>query len=258
MFDYFLLLLLMSEAENKINNYISVDCVVFGYDSEKLNVLVVERTLTNDGNTPDFVPDWTLTGNHVYEDETLKEAATRVVYSLTGISNIYLEQFKTFADPGRLLKPKDQKWLKSVGKDPGQRVVSIGYFALVATQRVTLKWMGRKVKWASVQEIGALGFDHNHILQQALLALRSKMKHEPIGFELLPEKFTLTQLQTVYEQIFDTRFDKRNFRKKVSRMKYVIPLNEKQKGVPHKPAQLYMFSREVFEKTNKELFDFII
>ena len=248
----------MLETVSQLNPYISVDCVVFGYDAEKLNVLLVERTLSDDPSVSDFDPDWTLTGNHVYEGETIKEAATRVVFNLTGISDIYLEQFKTFADPERLLKPKDQKWLRSIGKDPEERVVSIGYFALLATQDVSLKWMGRRVKWTPVRTAGQLGFDHNEILEQAMEALRNKMKQEPIGFGLLPEKFTLTQLQTVYEQIFDTRFDKRNFRKKVNRMKYVIPLNEKQKGVPHKPAQLYMFSREVFEKTKKELFDFVI
>ncbi len=248
----------MSGSNRKLNSYISVDCVIFGYDSERLHVLLVERTLSDKNTGSDFIPDRTLTGNHVYEDETIKDAATRVVNSLTGISDIYLEQFKAFADPDRLLKPKDQNWLRSIGKDPTQRVVSIGFFALVATQRVSLKWMGRKVEWIPVNEVGELGFDHNDILREALLALRAKMRYEPIGFELLPEKFTLTQLQTVYEQIFNTRFDKRNFRKKVNRMKYVIPLNEKQKGVPHKPAQLYMFSRDVFEKTKKELFDFII
>ena len=248
----------MSDLQREINDNISVDCVIFGYDGERLNVLLVERTLRNGNLDPDFESDWTLTGNHVYEDETIEEAATRVVFSITGISNIYLEQFKTFADPDRLLKPKDQQWLKSIDKDPKRRVASIGFFALVATQRVTLKWMGREVKWVPVNEVGELGFDHNKILQQALRALRNKMKHEPIGFELLPGKFTLTQLQTVYERIYNTQFDKRNFRKKVSRMKYVIPLNEKQQGVPHKPAQLFMFSRDVFEKTHKELFDFII
>ena len=248
----------MSRSNRKLSSYISVDCVIFGYDSERLNVLLVERTLSDKNNSSDFIPDWTLTGNHIYEEESIEDAATRVVNSLTGISDIYLEQFKAFADPNRLTKPKDQNWLTSIGKDPTQRVVSIGFFALVATQRVCLKWMGRKVEWIPVNEVGELGFDHNDILREALLALRAKMKHEPIGFELLPEKFTLTQLQTVYEQIFNTRFDKRNFRKKVNRMKYVIPLNEKQKGVPHKPAQLYMFSRDVFEKTKKELFDFII
>ena len=248
----------MSKVVTELSSYISVDCVVFGYDGEKLNVLLVERRLSKGDQVGDFESDWTLTGNHVYKNETIKEAATRVVYSLTGISKIYLEQFKTFADPGRLLAPKDQKWLKNIGKDPLTRVVSIGFFALVATQKVSLKYMGRKVIWTPLEEVGELGFDHNLILEEALSAMRSKMKHEPIGFELLPEKFTLTQLQNVYEQIFDTRFDKRNFRKKVGRMKYLIPLDEKQQGVRHKPAQLYMFSRDVFEKTKTELFDFII
>lgn len=243
----------------ELNSYISVDCVVFGYDSEVLNVLLVERTLNKkDQSSKYFIPDWTLTGNHVYEGESIEEAAFRVVHNLTGITDIYLEQFKTFADPSRLTKPKDQIWLKSIGKDPKRRVVSIGFFALLATQNVVLKSRDRVVKWVPVKEVSELGFDHNDILNSALIALRNKMKHEPIGFELLTEKFTLTQLQTVYEQIFDTQFDKRNFRKKINRMKYVIPLNEKQTGVPHKPAQLYTFSWEVFEKTKKELFDFII
>ncbi len=248
----------MPTPAEKLNRNISVDCVIFGYDGEELNVLLVERALGVDDNYFEFTPDWTLTGNHIYIGETVEEAATRVVFDITGISDIYLEQFRAFTDPARLSKPKDQLWLRSIGKDPEQPVASIGFFALVATRQITLKWKGRNVKWTPVKEVGQLGFDHNHILEEALLALRSKMKHEPIGFELLPAKFTLTQLQTVYEQIFITRFDKRNFRKKISRMAYLIPLNEKQQGVPHKPAQLYMFSREVYEKTRKELFDFII
>ncbi len=237
---------------NATSDYISVDCVVFGYDDHELNVLLVERTLSSEN----FEPDWTLTGNHAFVDEPIEAAASRVLYELTGFSDIYLEQFKTFADPDRLRAPKDQLWLSSTGRDPGLRVVSIGFFALLATKDVPLKWMGRKVCWIPVKEVGQLAFDHNYILEAGLKALRQKMKQEPIGFELLPPKFTLTQLQTLYEQIFDTQFDKRNFRKKVSRMKYVIPLDEKQKGVPHKPAQLYLFSREVYEKTRRELFDF--
>ncbi|MEQ9297923.1 MAG: NUDIX domain-containing protein [Cyclobacteriaceae bacterium] len=241
----------------ELSSSISVDCVVFGYDEERLNVLLVERTLS-DPPSSDFTSDWTLTGNHVYQDETIEAAASRVLFDLTGLTEIYLEQFKTFAHPERLLKPKDQLWMKSIGLDPTRRVVTVGFFALLATQQANLKWMGREVKWTPVKAVGDLAFDHNQILDAALIALRSKMKHEPIGFELLPEKFTLTQLQNVYEQIFDAQFDKRNFRKKINRMKYVIPLNEKQVGVPHKPAQLYMFSREVYEKTRRELFDFII
>ncbi|MEQ9310199.1 MAG: NUDIX domain-containing protein [Balneolaceae bacterium] len=242
----------------EINECLSVDCVVFGYDSEKLNVLLVKRTLTDKENNSTFLSDYTLTGNHVFEKEPVEEAANRILLNLTGFKDIYLEQFKTFSDPNRLSDPHDKEWLISIDRNPDLRVISIGFFALLATQDVTLKWMGREVKWVPIDEVGKLGFDHNHILDEALVALRNKMKHEPIGFELLPEKFTLTQLQTVYECIYDTQFDKRNFRKKVSRMTYLIPLNEKQTGVSHKPAQLYMFSREVFEKTRRELFDFIV
>ena len=242
----------------ELNPYISVDCVVFGYDSEKLNVLLVNRTLSDSEDTPPLLSDYTLTGNHVYENETVEAAANRIVFDLTGLENIYLEQFKTFADPDRLTNAKDQLWLQSIGRDPELRVVSIGFFALLSTSDITLEWKGREVKWVPVKEVGALGFDHNHILEEALKAMRNKMKHEPIGFELLPLKFTLTQLHTVYERIFDSTFDKRNFRKKVNRMKYVVPLNEKQTGVSHKPAQLYMFSRDVYEKTKTEQFDFIV
>ena len=238
------------------NKYISVDCAVFGYDSERLNVLVVKRTLSTIDSRIENFTDYTLTGNHVYENEKIEDAANRILFDLTGLENIYLQQFKTFADPDRLNAENDQLWLECIGRDPSLRVVSIGFFALLATRNVTLEWKGREVKWLPVFEVGKLGFDHNHILNEALIALRSKMIHEPIGFELLPVKFTLTQLQTVYEKIFDTQFDKRNFRKKVSRMKYVVPLNEKQTGVSHKPAQLYMFSRDIYEKTKTEQFDF--
>jgi hypothetical protein len=158
----------------------------------------------------------------------------------------------------RLSKPKDRQWLKNIGREPDIRVISIGFYALLATKNVTLKWMGREVAWKPLKDIGQLAFDHNLILSDALNALRTKMKHEPIGFELLPKKFTLSQLQSVYQSIFDVEFDKRNFRKKINRMKYVIPLNEKQVGVPHKPAQLFTFSRKAFEATRKEMFDFIV
>ncbi len=240
-----------------LNNYISVDCVIFGFDFDKLNVLVVERTLTNDDGVVDF-SDLTLTGNHIFEEETIVEAADRILFDLTGLADIYLEQFKTFASPDRLKKENDRKWLLHDGRDPDKRIVSIGFFALLATQKVTLEWKGRNIKWLPVDEVKSLAFDHNLILEEALKALRSKLLHEPIGFELLPDKFTLSQLQKVYEIILDTTFDKRNFRKKVARMKYLIPLNEKQQGVAHKPAQLYLFSREVYEKTRKEILNFLV
>ena len=230
---------------------------MFGYDSESLSVLLVNRTLTNPDDSV-YYSDYTLTGNHIFEQEPLETAANRILFDLTGLKDIYLEQFKTFAHPNRLLKPNDQKWLQSIGRDPNQRIISIGFFALLETQKIILEWKGREVKWVPIKEVRELGFDHNDILKEALIAMRHKMKHEPIAFELLPDKFTLTQLQTLYEKIFDTQFDKRNFRKKVNRMKYVIQLNEKQTGVSHKPARLYSFSKEVYEQTKKEMFDFIV
>jgi hypothetical protein len=240
------------------NDYISVDCVIFGYNGQDLQVLLVDRTLKDKELKQTLFTDQTLTGNHIYEDETIEAAAHRILFDLTGLTNVFLEHFGAFAHPNRLKKDNDRLWLQHHGRNPDKRIVSIGYFALMATQNVTLEWKGRNVSWVNVSDVGKLAFDHNLILEKALIALRQKIKHEPIGFELLPDKFTLTQLQMVYETILGTGLDKRNFRKKTARMKYLIALDEKQKGVAHKPARLYVFSREVYEKTRKELFDFTI
>lgn len=244
--------------KNVFNNVISVDCVIFGYDFESLNVLLVDRTLKNENTGEIVFTDLTLTGNHIYEHETLDAAAQRILFDLTGLNDIYLEQFNSFAGPDRLLRPNDQLWLRQNGRDPESRIISVGYFSLLATRNVTLEWKGRNVKWYKLSEINDLGFDHMAILQDALKALRAKILLEPLGFELLPDKFTLTQLQMVYETVLDTRLDKRNFRKKVARMAYLVPLEEKQKGVAHKPAQLYMFSRDIYERTRTEMLDFFI
>lgn len=242
----------------QISPYISVDCVLFGYNGFELEVLIVDRTLTNDKTHELIFNDQTLTGNHVYVDETIDDAANRVLFELTGLKDVFLEQFKTFAHPKRLLKPNDQIWLQHTGRDPKARIVTIGFYSLLATDKIKLEWKGRNVRWIPIKEIGELAFDHNLILSEALRTLRQRIKYEPITFELLPEKFTLTQLQNVYEAIWDVELDKRNFRKKVARMKYLIPLDEKQTGVAHKPARLYVFSRDVYTKTKKELFDFTI
>lgn len=241
----------------ELNTEISVDCVVFGYDSERLNVLLVERKLDHLQELG-VASDWTLTGNHIYQNETLDDAAKRVLFDLTGLKNVYLEQFRAFAHPERLLRKRDQVWLKSIGLNPAHRVVTVGFIALLETQKVTLQWMGRNVKWFPLDQVEELAFDHNEILQKARIALRQRMKHEPIALELLPQKFTLSQLQQVYEQILGAPLDKRNFRKKVNRMKYVIALDERQQNVPHKPAQYYRFDREIYEQTRSELFDFVI
>jgi 8-oxo-dGTP diphosphatase len=244
---------------NKIIANLSVDCVIFGFDSKNLNVLLVERTLLNKKNQSVRFTDYTLTGNHVLEGEDIDHAATRIVKGLTGLDSLYLEQFQTFGSIHRLSKEKDQLWIESLGLDIAEHVISIGYYSLIISNSIRLpKHHERMVKWFPVKELPELAFDHAEIIQKALECLRLKLRQEPIGFELLPPKFTLTQLQNLYESILGVNLDPRNFRKKISQMKYLIPLNEKQKGVRHKPAQLYIFSRDVYERTKKERLDFSI
>ncbi|MGD9993870.1 MAG: NUDIX domain-containing protein [Salinivirgaceae bacterium] len=242
----------------ELMNNISVDCVVFGFDSEQLKVLLVERTMNEANSDKILFTDLTLTGYHIYKDEELDEAAARIVFDLTGLNNLVLEQFYTFGALDRLEHPNDQLWLEQFGDVFSKRVVTVGYYSLLPSTDVPIIQKGRKVAWYPVNEVRNLAYDHEQILQKALEHLRYKVRHEPIGFELLPVKFTLTQMQKLYEAVLGTQFDKRNFRKKVSQTNYVVPLKEKQVGVAHKPAQLFMFSRDVYDKTHKERFDFFI
>jgi 8-oxo-dGTP diphosphatase len=243
----------------KIIPNLSVDCVIFGFDTKSLNVLLVERTLINKKDNSTLFTDYTLTGNHVLAGEDIDQAACRVLKGLTGLDSIYLEQFQTFGSVGRLSKEKDQLWIKSLGLNIADQVITVGYYSLINSSIVKLPGLReRKIKWFPVKEIPELAFDHLTILQKALERLRLKLRQEPIGFELLPQKFTLTQVQNLYESILGTQFDARNFRKKIAQMKYLIPLDEKQKGVRHKPAQYYIFSRDVYERTRKEKLDFSI
>ena len=244
--------------DKKLMSSLSVDCVIFGFDLEELRVLLIERVMKSPEDKSVMFSDLTLTGYHIYESENLDDAAARIVYDLTGLTNLVLQQFHAFGSLDRLEKDNDQKWLEQFGDVFSKRVVSIGYYSLLPSTNVELTFRGRKVAWYSVYDNKTLAYDHNLIIEKAVEHLRYKLKYEPIGFELLPQKFTLSQMQKLYESIFRTRFDKRNFRKKVSQMSYVVPLNEKQKGVAHKPAQLYMFSRDVYEKTRKERFDFFV
>lgn len=234
---------------------ISVDCVIFGFDFERLNVLLVERELTDDHRST-LIKDYTLTGYHIFEDEDLDNAAGRILKDLTGLDNIYLEQFSTFGNIERVTGEKDQLWLKHINMGFAERIITVGYFSLIDNTKVSLSLKDKKIQWFPIDVIPDLemAFDHKQIFYKALEALRQKVKAEPIGFELLPEKFTLTQLQKLLESVLGFPIDKRNFRKKISQMPYIVPLKEKQKDVAHKPAQLFLFSREVYEKTKKERF----
>lgn len=231
---------------------ISVDCVIFGFDHKDLSVLLVERELRSKETDEKLVFDHTLLGYHIYKNELLDNAAKRILKDLTGLDNIFLEQIFTFGDPNRLTKEKDQMWIKNLDVEVDPRTVTIVYYSLIDSTKVTLTNTDRKAAWFPIHQLPELGFDHKEIIEKAMEHLKVKVLLEPIVFELLPEKFTLTELQQLYEAVLDTTLDRRNFRKKIAQMKYVIPLNEKQKGVAHKPAQLFFFSREVYEKTRKD------
>ncbi len=230
---------------------ISVDCVVFGFDGEYLNVLLVERALHDDSGNIVF-RDHTLTGYHIDRDENLNEAAHHILKERTGLSDIYLEQVFTFGDKNRLLKERDQEWIRHLNLKIDNRTITIVYYSLIDNTKVKLTDKGDNPNWFPIHNLPELGFDHGEIIEKALEVLKIKARMEPIVFELLPEKFTLTQLQKVYEAILDTSLDRRNFRKKVAQMRFIVALNEKQKGVSHKPAQLFFFSREVYERTKKD------
>jgi 8-oxo-dGTP diphosphatase len=233
--------------------------VIFGFDSKNLNVLLVERKLFNEKDGSVVFSDYTLTGNHIQTGENPDNAAVRVLNDLIGSHGIYLEQFHTFGDTTRLSKKKDQLWINSLGVNIAGHVITIGYFSLIDSTSVEIaEHQSRQVKWFPVNNLPVLGFDHYEILQKALERLQLKLKQEPIGFELLSEKFTLTQVQRLYEAILGTKLDTRNFRKKLAQVKYIIPLNEKQKAVRHKPAQLFKFSRDIYEKTPKERYGYLI
>ena len=245
---------------HKIVPNISVDCVIFGFDFEKLNVLLVEREMKDKKNGEILIKDHTLAGYHIFEDEDLDSAAARILKGLTGLDNIFLEQFGAFGQLDRVSSPKDKMWLDYINKGFADRVVTVGYLALIDNTKVTLTLKDRNVAWfpvSTVQDMD-MAFDHRYLFYTALEALQRKVKVEPIVFELLPDYFTISQLQKAYEAVLGTSFDKRNFRKKVAQMHYVIPLRKKQQGVPHKPAQYYLFSREVYEKTRKGRISFII
>jgi hypothetical protein len=246
----------LNTNNGKLNPHVSVDCVIFGFDFEELKVLLIERG----PHSSSLVDERSLTlpGNLIFDDEDLDTSAKRVLKELTGLDDIYLEQFYTFGDPNRVKNVHDQAWLKSVREEPSARVITVAYFSLVNLNSFTpqASSFAKKADWFPLSNIPDLAFDHNQILQKALLALKHKLHTEPVGFELLPEKFTLGQLQKLYEVILNASLDKRNFRRKILSKKVLIPLHEKQKGVPHKQAQLYSFDGNKYELMKKEFIGF--
>jgi 8-oxo-dGTP diphosphatase len=231
---------------------VSVDCVIFGYEDNMLKVLVRQEQVPMGES---IAIEWKLPGNHVFRNETVDETAARILKEQTGLESIYAKQFYVFSDPERLTKrSQDFIWVKPRLLD--ERVITVGFYSLINLPDFDNGMLISEAHWMNTTEVSDLMFDHAEIFQEALKKLRYDLIHEPIAFELLPEKFTLTQMQKIYEAILGTTFDKRNYRRKINKMPYLIQLDELQCNVSHKPARLYSFNREIYEKTYTERFDF--
>ncbi len=244
-----------AQGKAQLNPHVSVDCVIFGFDEGDLKVLLIEREVdAKDKKTRHY----SLPGNLVDDNEDLDTSALRVLKELTSLENIYLEQFYAFGDPGRVKNSSDSQWLNAVRDVPTARVITVAYYSLVkiGDYQPSAASFARKAFWCPVSEAPELAFDHNKILVAALNSLKSKLRVQPIGFELLPEKFSLGQLQKVYETILGTKLDKRNFRRKILNKGFLKALTEKQKGVPHKRAQLFEFDKISYDKLRSEQFNF--
>lgn len=242
--------------ERSLTPNISVDCVVLGFDFEELHLLLIDRGRIEPGLEGGSVK-FALPGDLIYSDEDLDHGAMRVLKDLTGLSNIYMQQFGAFGSPDRLSKEEDQRWLRSLRSRPEERVVTIGYYSLVKMMdhRPVASSFARASQWVPLREVSDLAFDHNQILDKALQTLRRTLQTRPLGFNLLPVKFTLSQLQKLYEAIHDRELDKRNFRRKILKLGIVLELEEKQKGVAHKPARYYSFDKERYEELLLEGFE---
>jgi len=237
-----------------LNPNVSVDCVVFGFDVNGLKVLLIERENPNNNSAKNYL----LPGDLIRNDENLDEAASRVLKELTGLKRVYLQQFSTFGDPNPVKKENDLQWLRSIRKDPESRVITVGYFSLIKTEnfKPTASSFARKAEWKNIENVPQLAFDHNTILAKAHDSLKSKMRNHPVGFELLPEKFTLGQLQHLYKTVLGVTIDKRNFRRKILKLEILTSLDEQQRGVAHKPAQLFRFDKKAYNKVFNLTFDF--
>ncbi|MBL9207768.1 MAG: NUDIX hydrolase [Opitutaceae bacterium] len=216
---------------------VTVDAVVFGFDEADLKLLLVRRRIDP------FKGEWALPGGFVRLNENLEEAIRRELLEETGITELYLEQLYTFGEPDR---------------DPRERVISVAYYALVnlSLYPVAAASDATEVAWFPVAELPEVAFDHERIVETGLARLKAKVRYEPIGFELLPRKFTLGDLQRLYETVLEQPLDKRNFRKKILGTNLLQALKEYQQDVAHRAAQYYQFNRERYEQLRKRGFNF--
>lgn len=247
-----------------ISNSVSVDCVIFGFDQSGLRVLLhqIDReallsSLPGQASMdqikrlyeqhPMLTSDvyWSLFGSHVPDEKDLDEFAKDLLFQATGLTNVYLQQIQAFG---------------SLERVPYARVITIGFYALINPDYYHLKQsrLAKSFQWFNLSELPPLCFDHDKIIQKALIKLRQEVMYHPVGFHLLPEKFTLTEIQSLYEVILNKKMDTRNFRKKLAKMKLLIDSGDKQQKVAHRAARLYQFDIKVYEKLKEEGLNFRI
>jgi 8-oxo-dGTP diphosphatase len=215
-----------------IDSIFSVDCVIFGFEAGELKILLIER------NEEPF-KDWlALPGYFVEQDESIDAAAERILYELTGLRDLHMDQFHTFGE---------------VKRHPQGRVITVAYYALIRIngkkELKPVSQYARKALWHNVNDLPKLAFDHTEIFETGFNKIKRRLNYQPIAFELLPEKFTLTQLQSLYEAVENKKLDKRNFRKKMLSYGFLKELDEKQKGVSYRAAKLYKFDKRRYVKT---------
>jgi 8-oxo-dGTP diphosphatase len=218
---------------------LTVDCVVFGFDDSELKVLLIQRA------QEPFKEKWALPGGFVRMDEEIDEAARRELAEEAGLTKVFLEQLYTFG---------------GLDRDPRERAVSVAHYALVKLSEHRAKAVtdAANAEWFPVSNTPKLAFDHADILALALARLKGKVRYQPIGFELLPPKFTLSELQHLYEAVLEKDLDKRNFRKKVLGFGLLVPLKETRMAGRHRPARLFCFDTDKYEKLKKRGFNFEI
>jgi 8-oxo-dGTP diphosphatase len=211
---------------------ITVDCVIFGFDENELKVLLIKSDFEI------YKDKWSLLGDFAGDNEELDDAAYRVLKERTGMDDVYLEQVKAFSRPDR---------------HPGGRVITIAYCSLLNIQHHKLRITDNELHWHSVNSIkNDMAFDHKEILDACYSWLQKRIQEHPLGFNLLPDKFSLRELQNLYEAILGIRLDRRNFRKKFFSMDLLVDINEFEQDVPHRPGKLYKFNFEKYEKNRKK------
>lgn len=227
--------------------HVSVDCVVLGFDGNRLNVLLLKR-VCNDGES--LVNDLKLPGSLIFADEDLDEAAERVIGDLFSGNAVYLKQFKSFGSPGRTSSPRDIGWLENAIQQKIGRIVTVAYLALHRIDN-KMKFRSQTVEavWVPLTEIRDLAFDHERIIREAVEEVKNKVSMDAsLVFNLLPAKFTASQMRVLFEEIYGEKMDVRNFHKKMSRMEFIVPLEEFERNVSHRAARFFKFDKKTFSK----------